>query len=213
MIRSFMLLMYLSIMLLCIAIISENVKADVTESKKIHNLTTMKYVVKIQCERGAGSGVIYNNKILTAFHVIKNQSECYVIDFKGKAYPVNKIYKYDADKDIILLGVGGKLPVKGIRLAKKELKPFDEVYTIGNALNFGYVLTKGFYNQKFDMDDNFDIMSLPVIFGNSGGGIFTIQDKEIRLVGLVHAMLNANGDFVEHLSLNINLKSIKEFLK
>lgn len=205
--RIYFLTIYLFTLLICACSINKAF-AEVKESKKIHQLTTLKYVVKVSCSGGHGSGVIINGKVLTAAHVVGDSFNCVITDYQGfmyQSYPE----LLDEQKDLALLKTDIKLRVNGIRLAKHNLNKYDEIYTIGFPLSLEYVLTKGSYQFTHGQ---LDYNNVPVMLGNSGGGMFCIQDGEIRLVGIVHALATYKKYIVNHLSMSIKLDTIKEFI-
>lgn len=208
MIRAFIVLCYVAL-LLAIAAPFHMVNAEVTESKKIHLLTTLKYVVKVQCANGSGSGVIINGKVLTAAHVVDGTYNCVIIDANGKMTN-STIEKSDVPNDLALLVPDEKLLVKGIRLSKRDLKKYDEVYTIGYPLGLDQILSKGHF--QFN-ESHISFLNMNMFYGNSGGGVFIIEDREIRLVGIVHAITIYRNQAITYLSSCINRRTIINFLK
>lgn len=181
------------------------------KASQLNELTTIKYVVKIQCTSGSGSGVIVNGKILTANHVVKDQFQCYAIDYKNNSHELTLV-KSDEERDLAILSTDSKLLVKGIRLAKMiKQKAYDEIYTIGFPLGlYNYWMNRG----QYQLDkENFSMSNMSVIFGNSGGGVFTIENKEIRLVGIVSSLTIYKGLVIKDMSCYASLNSIRDFLR
>ena len=208
MIRAFIVLCYISL-LLAIAYPFNMLKAEVTESKKIHLLTTLKYVVKVECSNGSGSGVIINGKVLTAAHVVNGTYNCVIIDANGKMIN-STLDKIDSENDLALLKPETKLLVNGIRMSKKDLKKYDEVYTIGYPIGLEQILSKGHFQYN---ENHISLLNMNMFYGNSGGGVFAIEDKEIRLVGIVHAITICRNQAITYLSACINRKTILNFLR
>lgn len=203
MFRSLLLFLYIFFMLLCI----RSIKAK--EATQNHLLTTLKYVVEIKClDGGSGSGVIIkNNKVLSAFHVSEN-TQCYAIDSKGQKHELELI-KYDVEKDLVLFDVKSKLPVKGIRLANKQ-KKYDDIYTIGFPIGYKQIATRGTY--QYD-DGFYSLAHLPIYYGSSGGGVFKIENNQIKLVGVIHSLTLYRKKEVNEYSKYTSLTAIKDFLR
>lgn len=206
--RVYFLTLYLFALLISACSINK-VFAEIKEPKQIHLLTTVKYVVKVSCSNGTGSGVIVDGNILTAAHVVKDSYNCVISDYKGNLYQSYPI-KLNEQKDLAILKTDKKLLNKGIRLALKTTQMYDSIYTIGFPLGYSYFMTKGQYQFTEGIRD---FSNMNVIMGNSGGGVFIIENNTIRLVGIVHAIaMLRNGAVIAHMSSYINLQTIKEFI-
>lgn len=196
--------------LLAIAYPYNKAFSKVTEAKQIHLLTTVKYVVKVTCAKGSGTGVIIDGKILTASHVVDDSYNCVISDYKGNLYQSYPV-KNDPSKDLAILQTNTKLLNKGIRLAVKDVTMYDNIYTIGFPLGYDYFMTKGQYQSSEGIRS---YSNINIFMGNSGGGVFAIEDGSIRLIGIVHAIaMLRNGVLIPHISSYINLKTIRDFLK
>ena len=142
--------------------------------------STKSFVVQIQCASGNGTGVIVSgDKVLTAAHVVV-EKDCLVLDYKNRDYTI------DREKDLAIIKLDKKTKSKGVRFANKSLEEYAKVWTIGFPLNLPYYLSEGRYIGKYST--NFDILNMPIIFGNSGGGLFTIEDNEIKLCAIISAV-------------------------
>ena len=209
--RAISLLAYLALLLLCILLMSENVKAHISQPSTYQIQQSKRFVVQIICDKGEGTGVIVDgNKIMTALHVVQDSYQCIVLDNKNNDYPVIKI-KANLDADLAVLTINAKLKHK-VRIAK-EVYEYAPIWTVGNPLNYSYIVSEGRNNGLHPTLDFLNISSMSIIFGNSGGPVFVLEDKEIKLAGIVDAITSYQKQPIYHLSIFINLKYIKAILK
>lgn len=174
-------------------------------------LQTQKYVVKIVCDTGSGSGVFYNGKVLTALHVVQGAISCASVDLDGNSIML-ELDSYNIGADLALLRSEIKFKTKGVKLAKmKKQKLYDPIYTIAFPNGSYYFMTQGHYQGSYK--EFFSMSSMFVLFGSSGGGVFTIENKQIRLVGIIHSIAIVRNQFVSEMSHYTDLETIREFLR
>jgi hypothetical protein len=116
-----------------------------------------------------------------------------------------------------------KLPTAVAVLAQRQPRWGDTIYAVGHPLSSSYVLTKGIVSRPLTMygDDNYLLLSAPVVFGNSGGPCFNAKGEVIGLVTGVGAVRIKMVDGrsvplwapVTHLGLAVPLDDIRQFLK
>lgn len=166
-------------------------------------------------EQWGGTGIIiksgiFNTYILTNAHMVGKNKEnvtLYVENVYGlKMATIVKIH----DKlDLALIKINGELEgkraIKGISI---RIRPQDKVYLVGQHLGRKYVYGEGVFA---GYDGIKDIIQIPVLYGNSGSGVF---DKNGRLVSLIFA-INTFGFFDVDCShgLGINSLNIIHFLR
>lgn len=145
---------------------------------------------------------------LTAAH-------CYSMNMKVDGVPA-KVLKIDTQHDFMLLYAD--TDDSFVPVADAPVVPGDEVLTVGFPFGFvvGYVetITKGVVQGfvKGDVEygtDRFShwlFMTLPIAGGNSGGGIFSKQNGEWRVVSVV-----SMG--AQHTAISPNTVMLHVFLK
>ena len=162
-----------------------------------------------------GTGVIVKidknyTYILTNAHVAGRDQEnvtLFIEDiYKTKLAMIVKLH----DKlDLALIKINGKLQrkqaIKGISI---NIKPQDKVYLVGHHLGRKYIYGDGVFAGYHGIHN---IIQIPVLFGNSGSGIF---DKNGKLVSLIWG-INRIGMFDTDCAhgLGVDIFNIKHFLK
>ena len=172
----------------------EKNKQELKETLKYPSYNYLKsvtvYIRGTSLNKGwAGTGIIvksrtFNTYILTNAHIVGKGREnvtLYIEDgYKTKLATVVKIH----DKlDLALIKINerlkGKQPIRGISI---RTKPQDKVYLVGHHLGRKYVYGEGVFAGYEGAND---IIQIPVLFGNSGSGVF---DKNGKLVSLIFAI-------------------------
>ena len=142
-----------------------------------------------------GTGIIiksgtFNTYILTNAHIAgkgKENTTLYVEDkYRTRLATIVKIH----DKlDLALIKINGKIEgkraIKGVSI---RIKPQDKVYLVGHHLGRKYIYGEGVFAGYQETND---IIQIPVLFGNSGSGVF---DKNGKLVSLIFG-INRIGAF------------------
>jgi len=173
-------------------------------------------------ERGSswiGTGFVFKVSdkytwIITNKHVagIKNNkegetTELYIGDTKKERVKA-RIVRFHPKYDIALLMVYGKLEgkaqVKGLSVAE----PQDKVYLVGHHLGRQYIYGEGVFA---GYDGDFDLIQVPVLFGNSGSAVF---NQNGYVVGLIFAINRATMFCVDGAhGLAVPGEILQEFLK
>lgn len=178
--------------------------------------------------RGSGSGTLLNGRyILTANHVIEGATEISALILPDETrVPCEVICHGDmgnADFAILEMDLtppeaeGALLPSRDV--AEIELEHFAEVITPEDFANLatgeelfsaGYPLggeihlTRGMLCAKVD---GFYTTSCPVIYGNSGGGIYNANHK---LVGVLVRIAVSRGVPITHISFMVPISTVWE---
>ena len=168
---------------------------------------------------GGGSGVFikHDNKIfiLTAAHLFDGENKDAVVWVYPDVFAVRAIaIKVDEKKDLALLqtkvplldGIVPYAPIaKGVRIG-------EDVMCIGSPLKYGWSVTAGIVshtnreNTRVTGVLQSDTAANP---GNSGGPLFNMDGE---LVGIA-SMITTDGGLFNGISLFVNLRMIKKFLK
>jgi len=123
-----------------------------------------------------------------------NTTELYIGDSKKERVSA-RIVRFHPKYDIALLMVHGKLEgkrqVKGLSTAK----PQDKVYVVGHHLGRPYIYGEGvFAGYQKSGTLTYDVIQVPVLFGNSGSAVF---DQNGYVVSLIFAVNGVNMFWVD----------------
>jgi serine protease Do len=194
---------------------------------KIYN-KLIKKVVLIKTKDSIGAGVVISNngKILTNWHVIKNNKFVQVA-FKPKSkyktipslnsFLNAKVIKIDTEKDLALLQILDKQSINNIKAIKlSTLDKIDignDIFTIGHPQNQLFTLDNGIISQIRDSYSwnthkaNYIIQTKNSISsGNSGG---PLVNEDLELIG-INTFSNTKG---QNLNYAVSIFDIKKFLK
>lgn len=162
-------------------------------------------------DSGNCSGVIVGkDTVLTAGHCVVGE-QITVGDVPAK------VLKVDKEKDLALLTVPGiSCPCAPIEV--KNLQIDSPIVTIGFPLGGPQIATEGRVQTTWvDEMPIYEVITSPVSYGNSGGGVFQKQDGEWVLVGILSAVATVDAGFfripVSHLALAVRGDVIGEFIK
>jgi len=175
---------------------------------------------------GTGSGVVIHAEkslfkghilVLTAQHVVRNPDVggLYVTLFPSeKMYPA-EIVKTSAKYDLALLRVDVYHQHVAERGELIELSVFDRIIKIGSGMGEDPFPTLGII-ENFEDDTGKMHISAPIVFGDSGGGIFTEENGKYVLVGIVQgtavAGFKGHPVVVSFMGLCYNIFAINDFL-
>lgn len=156
-----------------------------------------------------GSGVaLAKDKVLTAKHVVTGGAS-YSVILDGREATVVDVVRGSSDWALVTLD--REIGLRPVQIAP-EPKRFTRCYAVGHALALKSVtLTEG-YTQDSEVIEGVRVLriSAPIIFGNSGGGVFTLRGGVPALIGISVAGLTANGQFVAHMALAVSLEDIRK---
>jgi len=172
--------------------------------------------VRIETEKGSGSGVVIDvyggySVILTARHVIEDVKKVRIRFYPSETEYVGEVTKVSKDHDLAIVMVQHKHDYTANLVKPKELLIFEETYKVGAALgNDKPLVTTGVVSEVWD--DSF-VTSSPIIWGDSGGGVYTKRDGEFILIGISTQISIAMGRFpVYHIGIAVDMFAVEEFL-
>lgn len=162
--------------------------------------------------------VVAKNRVLTAAHCLQYPNEKTVINgFTAK------VLKRDVDVDLMLLEV--ETPDSGVPVANKTPAYDTKAYTVGFPLGDQVgqrVVTDGRVQSKYPMSKPYDLtpfmlVTAPVIYGNSGGGVYAFVEGSWKLVGIVSGMqgtaiMGMYPFLVTHLTVVSHTETLNKFL-
>ena len=153
--------------------------------------------------------------MLTCAHAIAARN--IIVSRGGTVYGVGPAVKADQDLDLAVIKVPRFPSELAIVISMNELsgiRRFESVLTYGFPLgaDIGH-LTEGRISSVRDWSGLIKISS-PVIYGNSGGGVFVLREGRYKLIGLVSRIqiLDGPAHTVPHISWAIHAEDILAFL-
>ncbi len=166
-------------------------------------------------------------ELVTNAHIItykdKGEEKCFEelsIRFADEdKYHSVKLIKYDVEKDLALLELEDKtVKFEKMKLGRsKDLYFGQDVYAIGNSMNYGISITKGIIsipvvNIEYDGNVREVIQSdLTIASGNSGGALI---DQTGKLVGITAFRTKDNkGNVVYGYAFSIPIEKVIEYIK
>ena len=154
---------------------------------------------------GSGSGFIISEdgKVVTNYHVIDRMTEVEIIMNNGSKYKVDKVLKYDVEKDLALLKVDAHdLPC--VDLGNSDwLQVGDQVVAIGSPYGILNTVTDGKISKISDEDIQ---LTAPIHPGSSGGALF---DTFGKVIGITYMAIDEADDIGFAIPIN-KLKDLKE---
>lgn len=183
---------------------------DAGEARDYYALSCYHVIRDIMDERGPGA-----DPLLEAFDAL-------FFDSSGEERRVDaRLMAFDANLDLALLRIRTHLHLpEPARLAPLErakgIEVFSAIYTVGCPLGTYAQATYGqITNRSWQLDDEqFWMVSSPAYFGNSGGGVFLEESRE--LIG-IFAKIYTHGSFrpqvITHMGLVIPLQVIHQWLE
>jgi S1-C subfamily serine protease len=159
------------------------------------------------------SVVVYKDRcsgVMIAPGVLLTAAHC----FSQVDTPMEEVIKMDRDVDLMLVKAP-QLDCPCAPIAKTSAVD-DIIHAVGFPLMTGVqVLTSGRIQEVDMQKTGFMMISAPIIFGNSGGGIFNSDGELIGIASRV-AVYAVGFDgiphIVPHMGVATNLETIKKFL-
>lgn len=147
--------------------------------------------------------------ILTNSHVATKNKEALLYIKNGERLINAQVIKHHKYLDIAVISVGLILDNKKEIKGYTNIKPQEEVYLVGFHLSKPYLYGEGVFAGYKQM---YGVIQVPVLFGNSGSGVF---DKNGKLVGIVFAgeIYNKTGAVDVAHGLIVETYNIKIFLR
>ena len=162
--------------------------------------------VRITAGYSTGSGVTIDNYILTAAHVVGNESEVN-IEANDRVLTATVVIT-DTAKDLALLRPSQQLTFKA-HLAPREYTPyiFSPIWVIGASLGDQPRPTRG--ELTFVGDGRWGI-NAPIVPGNSGGGVFDARTYE--LIGIAVSVRLYGNQLITTMGNIVPINEIYNFL-
>ena len=196
----------------------------VAEMKLYQKLNTLHTValITVNSEKGSGTGsgvVVASGEgyslILTVNHVVKGAKAgdlfvtLYPSEVTVPAYIVKKSSKYD----LALLKIDVYHEHVARRISPEVLPPFTDLWKMGAGNGETPFPTHGVI-EEFEADTGLMHISAPIIFGDSGGGIFLNSTGELIGVVVGTAVTGYKGHpvVVSFMGLCYNIYAINDFL-
>ena len=146
--------------------------------------------VRIKTLLSTGSGVVIGDYIISASHVVSNESIITIESFFPDHFEIEAVVLVtDTIKDLALIKPLQKLPYSA-QLAPRDYKPylFAPVWTVGCSLglpprpSYGHLCAFAVNNWE---------ISAPILPGNSGGPVFNARTYEVTGIAVwVHTYKN-----------------------
>jgi len=175
------------------------------------------HYIEIGEKIGTCSGVaVSENLVLTAAHCTSalDNDKTTKIKVSGKEA---KVIRKDRENDLALLEVGVGCPCSPLAASSPELD--DRLIAVGWPLGKAEVVTEGRYQGLAEFyDRSVSFTTVPMSFGNSGGGLFKYNwfTGRWELVGITVGIAGANlgyiGIPVFHLTLSTPIETIRHWL-
>ena len=167
---------------------------------------TLASTVKVESAESIGSGVVINDHcIVTVRHVAEDATPQVITTQDGKDHLVTKKYLGEFS-DMAVECVKDSLNAPAIHISRTMPELYSPVFVLGNPLGQDNTLTTGNYQGG-------DRITAPVVWGNSGGGVF---DESGNLIGVAATiMIKAIGGFpfaFPHLAGMTTIRDIIPFL-
>lgn len=147
-------------------------------------------------------------------------------DFDGKnnlSSSIAEVVAHDADRDLAVLRLFNHKtgPNRVVFFQSNDTTPldvFDTVFAVGAGLTFSPFPTSGIvsYLSRIINGNRHIQASPPVIYGNSGGGLFrkSLQHNRYEMVGIFTRIPSTPNDgAITHMGFFIPIETIREFLK
>ncbi len=164
-------------------------------------------VVRVETDIGTGSGfsAVYNNWIITNYHVVDGAKSIYVVNNDNVKKEIKAIALLDPDLDIAILRTNETytpLPLGD----GKSVKEGDDVTVIGSPKGLLNTVSVGKISNE-NIEDHI-MHSAPVSPGSSGGVL--LNDKH-EVIGVINA--TAADEFAQNLNFAINVEDLKEIVE
>lgn len=140
---------------------------------------------------GTGCIIASNGIILTSSHVISDCKNIEVTVSNGKVYPARVLSVLGDNKDLALLKIEPKDPLKVIRLGDSEkVKVGQKVLAIGNPFGFSGTLTTGIIS-RIDYERNKIQTDAAINPGSSGGPLLNTKGE---VIGISQSIYNPDNN-------------------
>ncbi len=141
----------------------------------------------------AGTGCIIRSDgvILTGSHVIEDATDIDVTTYNGKVYKAKVLAKMGKNKDLALLKIDAKTPLKTISFGdSEEVKVGQKVLAIGNPFGFAGTLTSGIVS-RIDYTKGRIQTDAAINPGCSGGPLLNSRGE---VIGISQSIYNPDNN-------------------
>lgn len=147
--------------------------------------------------------------ILTNAHVTTKNKDTILYIKNGDRIINAQLIKYHKHLDMAVIKVGLVLDNKTAIKGYANIKPQESVYLVGFHLGKPYIYGEGVFSGYNPL---YGVIQLPVLYGNSGSGVF---NKNGQLIGIVFAgeIYNSTGGMDVAHGLIVETYNIKMFLR
>lgn len=141
----------------------------------------------------AGTGCVIRSDgvILTGSHVIEDATDIDVTTYNGKVYKASVLAKMGKNKDLALLKIDAKKPLKTISFGNSEdVKVGQKVLAIGNPFGFAGTLTSGIVS-RIDYTKGRIQTDAAINPGCSGGPLLNSRGE---VIGISQSIYNPDNN-------------------
>ncbi len=141
----------------------------------------------------AGTGCVIRSDgvILTGSHVIEDATDIDVTTYNGKVYKAKILAKMGKNKDLALLKIDAKTPMKTISFGNsEEVKVGQKVLAIGNPFGFAGTLTSGIVS-RIDYTKGRIQTDAAINPGCSGGPLLNSRGE---VIGISQSIYNPDNN-------------------
>lgn len=168
----------------------ENINVSVYE-KVNPSIVFIEAVTGEEVSTGTGVVVGKNGEILTSSHVISDNAQIEVTNYKGEVYKAQIIYRPKNATDLMLIKIKSKTNLPAIKLGDSSiLKVGQKVLAIGNPFGFSGTLTSGIIS-RIDYERNKIQTDAAINPGSSGG---PIVNTEGEVIGISQSIFNPDNN-------------------
>lgn len=199
------------LLLALVLLVSASANATPNDAQLKEMRSSVKPIVSINQQGSASVVVIAKGRALTAAHVAKVPVPLEIID-GDRRVPV-KVVKVDEEHDVALLEADVDCPCAVLANKVEVDKPaFIVGFPLGLKIGFVQFLSEGRV-QSIDQTDKSVWTDAPMVPGNSGGGVFQVQNGKVVLIGTARGILGGSLIVFPHLSNSANVSWALELLK
>ena len=161
----------------------------------------------------AGTGCVIRSDgvILTGSHVIEDAKDIDVTTYNGKIYKASVLAKMGKNKDLALLKIDAKSPLKTISFGNsEEVKVGQKVLAIGNPFGFAGTLTSGIVS-RIDYAKGRIQTDAAINPGCSGGPLLNSRGE---VIGISQSIYNPDNNISNiGIGFTIPVNDAKKFLE
>ena len=139
----------------------------------------------------AGTGCVIRSDGVTGSHVIEDATDIDVTTYNGKVYKAKILAKMGKNKDLALLKIDAKTPMKTISFGNsEEVKVGQKVLAIGNPFGFAGTLTSGIVS-RIDYTKGRIQTDAAINPGCSGGPLLNSRGE---VIGISQSIYNPDNN-------------------